>query len=76
MNEEAAETEDDRVIVVGSGPCGAAAAMRLVERGVPVLMLDAGLRAPGGQLLRVAGRTRFSAFPQQAADRLPDHPPR
>jgi choline dehydrogenase-like flavoprotein len=51
------QTDDDRVIVVGSGPCGAAAAMRLVERGVRVLMLDAGFRAPRGQLVRLAGRT-------------------
>jgi choline dehydrogenase-like flavoprotein len=48
---------DDAVIVVGSGPCGAAAAMRLVERGVRVVMLDAGLRAPKGEFVRVAGRT-------------------
>ena len=49
--------DDDRVIVIGSGPCGATAATRLVERGIPVVMLDAGLRAPGGQLVRLAGRT-------------------
>ena len=48
---------DDQVIVVGSGPCGATAAVRLVERGLRVVMLDAGLRAPPGQLVRIAGRT-------------------
>ena len=37
---------DDRVVVIGSGPCGAMAAATLVERGVDVHMLDAGLRAP------------------------------
>ena len=49
--------DDDSVIVVGSGPCGATAAVRLVERGLRVTMLDAGLHAPRGQLVRVAGRT-------------------
>lgn len=50
-------TDDDRVVVVGSGPCGATAAVRLTERGVPVVLLDAGLHAPKGLLARVAGRT-------------------
>ncbi len=52
-----APVEEDQVIVVGSGPCGAAAALRLVENGVRVVMLDAGLNAPPGLLARVAGRT-------------------
>lgn len=50
-------SDDDRVIVVGSGPCGAAAAVRLVERGVSTVLLDAGLGPPRGLLARVAGRT-------------------
>ncbi len=45
------------VIVIGSGPCGAAAAARLTRRGVPVLLLDAGLRAPTGLVVRAAGHT-------------------
>lgn len=45
------------VVVIGSGPCGAAAARRLVARGLDVVMLDAGLRAPRGLLLRIAGKT-------------------
>lgn len=57
MSEHRKDDHDDRVIVVGSGPCGATAAARLVERGIPVVMLDAGLRAPRGQLVRLAGRT-------------------
>ena len=57
MNGVSEHDDDDRVIVVGSGPCGATAAARLVERGISVVMLDAGLRAPGGQLVRLAGRT-------------------
>ena len=49
--------DDDQVVVIGSGPCGAVSAVRLVERGVRVVMLDAGLHAPRGLLVRVAGRT-------------------
>jgi choline dehydrogenase-like flavoprotein len=48
---------EDGVIVIGSGPCGATAATRLAARGVPVVMLDAGRRAPPGMLARVRGRT-------------------
>ena len=36
---------DERVVVIGSGPAGAAAAAQLVSRGVPVTMLDAGVRS-------------------------------
>jgi choline dehydrogenase-like flavoprotein len=49
--------DEDQVIVIGSGPCGATAATRLAERGVRVVMIDAGLQAPRGLLARVAGRT-------------------
>lgn len=52
-------SDDDRVIVIGSGPCGAAAAHRLVERGVRVLLLDAGVEAPRGVVIRAAGNTMF-----------------
>lgn len=48
---------DDRVIVIGSGPCGASAAARLVDRGLSVLMLDAGRRAPRGVIVRARGNT-------------------
>jgi len=48
---------DETVVVVGSGPCGATAAARLVQRGVRVTMLDAGVRAPRGFLVRAAGHT-------------------
>lgn len=50
---------DDEVIVVGSGPCGAFAAAALVERGIPVTLLDAGLRAPQGFVVRLAGKTLY-----------------
>jgi choline dehydrogenase-like flavoprotein len=50
------ETE---VIVVGSGPCGAMAARELVRHGVDVTMLDAGLRAVRGVIVRAGGNTIF-----------------
>lgn len=52
-------TDDDAVIVIGSGPCGAFAADALVSNGIRVIMLDAGLRAPRGGVLRVGGKTLF-----------------
>jgi choline dehydrogenase-like flavoprotein len=57
MSEHGGVESDDRVVVVGSGPCGATAALRLVERGVRVVMLDGGLRAPRGELVRLGNRT-------------------
>ena len=45
------------VVVVGSGPSGAVAAAKLVAKGLRVVMLDAGLCAPAGGLLRVRGNT-------------------
>jgi glucose dehydrogenase len=47
------------VVVVGSGPCGAMAARELVALGVDVTMLDAGLRAVRGVIVRAAGNTIF-----------------
>jgi choline dehydrogenase-like flavoprotein len=63
---------DGDVIVVGSGPCGAAAASRLVERGVSVTMLDAGLGAPAGLVVKAAGNTlyRRMGWKYYCADRL------
>jgi choline dehydrogenase-like flavoprotein len=63
--------DDDRVIVVGSGPCGAIAAARLVQRGVRVVMLDSGSVAPGGVIVRAAGNTllRRRGRPSMVSDR-------
>lgn len=47
------------VVVIGSGPSGAAAAAKLVERGVAVLMLDSGVSAPPGLIIRAGGNTIF-----------------
>ena len=81
MNDTAmndATMNDGDVIVIGSGPCGAAAASRLVERGVSVTMLDAGLRAPSGIIVRAAGNTlyRRMGWKYYSTDRLgPGTPP-
>ena len=39
---------EPQVVIVGSGPAGVSAAFPLVERGIRVLMLDAGRAAPPG----------------------------
>ena len=50
--------DEGRVVVVGSGPAGAAAIARLAEAGVPVTLLEAGRkRAALGLTVRVAGLT-------------------
>jgi choline dehydrogenase-like flavoprotein len=65
-------SDDDRVVVIGSGPTGATAAARLVERGLRVCMLDAGTHAPRGLLVKAAGNTLFRAASKSelVADRL------
>ena len=52
----------DRVVVVGSGPCGAVAALELVRRGVPVTLLESGSVRPHGLLVKVAGHTVLRRF--------------
>lgn len=47
------------VVVVGSGPSGAIAAIELVEKGLNVVLLDAGLHVASGCLVRVKGHTVF-----------------
>jgi choline dehydrogenase-like flavoprotein len=49
----------DGVVVIGSGPCGAAATRSLARAGVPVTVMDVGTRVPRGVVVRVAGRTAF-----------------
>jgi choline dehydrogenase-like flavoprotein len=57
--------EDGRVIVIGSGPAGGMAALTLVEQGIPVLMLESGLKYPGGLLVRLFGRNVYRRRPHQ-----------
>lgn len=52
-------SDENRVIVVGSGPSGAAAAHTLASRGIPVTVIEAGQSMPRGLLLRAFGRTVF-----------------
>jgi choline dehydrogenase-like flavoprotein len=49
--------DDRRVVVIGSGPAGAAAARELVANGIAVTMLESGISPErGGLLLRLGGR--------------------
>src|ERR1051326_2643282 len=57
-------SDAQRVIVVGSGPSGAIAAMMLVEQGVPVTMLESGTSYPGGLVVRAFGRNLFRRWPR------------
>jgi len=54
----------DRVVVVGSGPCGAVAAWQLVQRGIPVTMLESGTLEPDGLLVRAFGRNIYRRKPR------------
>ena len=58
-----ATSEHSRVVVIGSGPCGAMAAHALVRQGVPVTMLESGIGMPAGFLLRMMGRNFFRRVP-------------
>ena len=55
--------DDRRVLVIGSGPTGAMAALTLTQRGIPVTMLESGQRMPQGALVRAMGRTLYRTWP-------------
>lgn len=55
--------DDRRVIVIGSGPSGAMAALTLLREGIPVTMLESGSRAPSGLLVRLMGRNILRVRP-------------
>jgi choline dehydrogenase-like flavoprotein len=55
--------DERRAIVVGSGPSGAIAAMTLLERGIPVTMLESGTRYQPGMLLRIFGINAYRKWP-------------
>jgi choline dehydrogenase-like flavoprotein len=59
MTPSAHTTTDEPIVVIGSGPSGAVAAHQLVERGCDVVLLDSGLHAPKGVVVRAAGNTLF-----------------
>src|SRR6266700_2176961 len=52
-------TDDCRAIVIGSGPSGAVAALTLLERGIPVTLLESGQAFPAGLIVRAFGRNLF-----------------
>jgi choline dehydrogenase-like flavoprotein len=58
----------ERIVVIGSGPSGAMATLTLVERGLPVTMLESGTHVPDGVLVRVMGRNVFRRRPDAASD--------
>ena len=70
--------DERQVVVIGSGPAGAAAAHELVRAGIPVTMLEAGTGGPEGLLVRVSGRNvyRKSPKPPQDAGHLVSGDPR
>jgi choline dehydrogenase-like flavoprotein len=56
-------SDERRVVVIGSGPAGAAAARELAQNGIPVTMLEAGSNFQRGLLVRFAGRNFYRRTP-------------
>jgi choline dehydrogenase-like flavoprotein len=56
--------QDERqVVIIGSGPAGAAAARELSENGVPVTMLEAGSGFQPGLLVRIGAKNLYRRTP-------------
>ncbi len=49
-------TDSQGIVVIGSGPSGATAALTLVQRGIPVTLLESGETFPAGLVVRAFGR--------------------
>jgi choline dehydrogenase-like flavoprotein len=60
--------DERRVVVIGSGPAGAAAARELTQNGIAVTMLESGTESPSGWLLRLGGRNFFRRAPQPSEE--------
>jgi choline dehydrogenase-like flavoprotein len=56
-------SDERQVVVIGSGPAGAAAARELTQNGIAVTMLEAGPRFQHGFLLRSGGKNLFRRTP-------------
>lgn len=61
-------SEEGQVVVIGSGPAGAAAARELVGLGIAVTMLESGSDLPTGLLVRLAGKNLFRRVPPLGED--------
>jgi choline dehydrogenase-like flavoprotein len=55
--------DERQVVVIGSGPAGAAAARELLANGIAVTMLEAGSDLPRGLLVRLGGRNYYRRTP-------------
>jgi choline dehydrogenase-like flavoprotein len=55
--------DESRVVVIGSGPAGAAAARELTQSGIAVTMLESGSASPAGLLVRSGGRNLYRIVP-------------
>jgi choline dehydrogenase-like flavoprotein len=51
--------DTQRAIIIGSGPAGATAALTLLERGIPVTLLESGEAFPSGLIVRAFGRNLY-----------------
>ncbi|MGO4684094.1 GMC oxidoreductase [Hyphomicrobium sp. 2TAF46] len=60
--------DDRRVVVVGSGPAGAMAALELVRKGIPVTLLETGNEIQHGTLVRIGGRNLYRRLPPMRKD--------
>jgi choline dehydrogenase-like flavoprotein len=60
-------THERHVIVIGSGPSGAMAALSLLEQGIPVTMLESGQTFQRGLVVRMMGRNLYRRWPTGAA---------
>jgi len=61
--------QDERqVVVIGSGPAGAAAARELTQSGIAVTMLESGSAFPRGLLVRFGGKTLYRRTPPLAEE--------
>jgi choline dehydrogenase-like flavoprotein len=55
--------DERQVVVIGSGPAGAAAARELSQLGIRVTMLEAGSGSPSGVLVRSGGKNLYRRVP-------------
>jgi choline dehydrogenase-like flavoprotein len=55
--------DERQVVVIGSGPAGAAAARELSQNGIPVTMLEAGSGFQHGLLVRLGGKNLYRRAP-------------